>query len=436
MREPEPGPNHARAAVALAWGQPLAALNAIERHGDPHALALRGIALAQLGEHTAARKLLERAARLFATLRQPRERARALAAAAEAAAAQRDLRAAERLFDEATRDLQRCGDHRNAAWTFAVHARLCALRGSSAKARALLARAIAILPADADTNVRTQLVLAQAELATRDQDGSAAAAALARVLRQFDADRAPALTAEAAQLATTLRTTVAGARRGAVSTPLDAVALTQILHGRGAAATTLVGARRWFVVDAIARRALWPGGRTVDLSRRPVLLRLLGAFEHRWPEPVPWRELGRTVFELPRPNESVLARCKVEIDRLRVVLPAPAKVVAARNAWRLALPRGSAPVLLFLPAETTEPASRLVELIGALLDDGAAWSVADLATATAQSRSSVLRGLRTLARAGRVRVTGRARTRRYVAASPAGLASQMLLVGLLAPSRG
>jgi tetratricopeptide (TPR) repeat protein len=426
----EPGPDHRRAAIALAAGAPLAALNAIERLADPHALALRGIALAQLGEHTSARAMLIDAAARFAKLRRPCERARALAAAAESAAAARDLAVAERDFVDAARGLVECGDRRNAAWTIAMHARLCALRGATKKARELLGHAITLLPAEADPNVRTQLALAHAELAARTLDGAAAAAALAPALRSFDG--ASALAAEASHLLAKLRTSVAALRRGDASSPIDAIALTQILRGRGAAARALVGAPRWFVVDEIALRALWPKGGAVDLRRRPVMLRLLAALERRWPEAVPWRELGRDVFEIARPDESVHARCKVEIDRLRKLLPAPAKIVAERSAWRLVLPRGAVPVSLSLPRET----SSATELCAALLDDGAAWSLAALTDVTAQSRSTVLRCMRTLVTDGRARTTGLARARRYVATAPAGLASQMLLVGLLDPGRG
>ena len=53
------------AAQALARGDPLGALKRVSLRDDPPALALRGIAMAQLGEHPRARELLRSAARGF-----------------------------------------------------------------------------------------------------------------------------------------------------------------------------------------------------------------------------------------------------------------------------------------------------------------------------------------------------------------------------------
>jgi len=55
------------AARALAGGDPLRALNHVSLRDDAPALALRGIAMAQLGDLARARALLRRAARAFTT---------------------------------------------------------------------------------------------------------------------------------------------------------------------------------------------------------------------------------------------------------------------------------------------------------------------------------------------------------------------------------
>jgi len=55
----------AAAARALAAGDVLGALKRVALREDPPALALRGIAMAQLGEHPRARELLRRAGRGF-----------------------------------------------------------------------------------------------------------------------------------------------------------------------------------------------------------------------------------------------------------------------------------------------------------------------------------------------------------------------------------
>ena len=78
------------AARALAAGDSLAALKRVSLRDDPPALALRGIAMAQLGEHARARDLLRRAARGFGA-HEELSRARCVVAEAEVALAMRDL---------------------------------------------------------------------------------------------------------------------------------------------------------------------------------------------------------------------------------------------------------------------------------------------------------------------------------------------------------
>jgi hypothetical protein len=78
------------AARALAAGDPLGALNRIALRKDAAALALRGIALAQLGELGKAKQLLRQASKAFG----PREavaRARCTVAETELALASREL---------------------------------------------------------------------------------------------------------------------------------------------------------------------------------------------------------------------------------------------------------------------------------------------------------------------------------------------------------
>src|SRR5215204_299675 len=78
------------AARALATGDVLGALKRVGLRDDAPALALRGIAMAQLGDLERAKVLLRRAARAFS----PREavaRARCVVAEAEIALVSRDL---------------------------------------------------------------------------------------------------------------------------------------------------------------------------------------------------------------------------------------------------------------------------------------------------------------------------------------------------------
>ncbi|MBF5057268.1 hypothetical protein Y5W_02562, partial [Alcanivorax sp. 521-1] len=102
------------AARALAAGDPFTALNRVALRDDAAALALRGIAMAQLGDLARARSLLRRARRAFG----PREglaRARCRLAEAEVALANRDLLSAPETLEAARRILARHGDGINAA---------------------------------------------------------------------------------------------------------------------------------------------------------------------------------------------------------------------------------------------------------------------------------------------------------------------------------
>src|SRR5262249_49157718 len=102
------------AARALAVGDPLGALKRVALRDDAAALALRGIAMAQLGDLARAKVLLRRAARAFG----PKEavaRARCVVAEAEIALASRDLSWPAKALDTAQAALERHGDRTNAA---------------------------------------------------------------------------------------------------------------------------------------------------------------------------------------------------------------------------------------------------------------------------------------------------------------------------------
>src|SRR6266581_5760158 len=96
----------AAAARALVAGDALGALKHVALRDDPPALALRGIAMAQLGEHPRARALLRRAARGFGA-HEELARARCVVAEAEVALAMHDLRGSPRTrSEEHTSELQ------------------------------------------------------------------------------------------------------------------------------------------------------------------------------------------------------------------------------------------------------------------------------------------------------------------------------------------
>ncbi|CAJ2877393.1 TPR repeat protein [Burkholderia pseudomallei] len=180
------------AARALAAGDPLGALSRVALRDDAPALALRGIAMAQLGEFVRAKALVRRAARAFS----PNEalaRARCVVAEAEIALASRELGWPEKALDAARATLEAHGDSVNAA-----HARYLAIR------RLLLigrvdeaARTLAAL--DAATHppaLRAAHELIVAGIALRRIETKPARAALARAERAARDAGIPALAAE------------------------------------------------------------------------------------------------------------------------------------------------------------------------------------------------------------------------------------------------
>src|SRR5512138_3322180 len=118
----------AAAARALVVGDALGALKRVALRDDPPALALRGIAMAQLGEHRRARELLRLAARRFGA-REERARARCIIAEAEVALAMRDFSGSPRTVAAASERLEALGDRVNAMQARVIAARRLVLLG-------------------------------------------------------------------------------------------------------------------------------------------------------------------------------------------------------------------------------------------------------------------------------------------------------------------
>ena len=126
------------AARALAAGDALGALKRIALRGDPTALALRGIAMAQLGEYPRARELLRRAARGFGA-HEALARARCIVAEAEVALAMRDLGGSPRALAAASATLEASADRANALQARLITARRLLLLGRLDEAASALA---------------------------------------------------------------------------------------------------------------------------------------------------------------------------------------------------------------------------------------------------------------------------------------------------------
>ena len=394
----------AAAARALTAGDAIGALKRIALRDDPPALALRGIAMAQLGEYPRARKLLRRAARGFGS-HEELARARCVVAEAEVALAMRDLGGSPRLLEAASAALEAHADRANALQARLIAARRLLLLGRLDEAAAALARLDARgLP----PSLAVVAELIAADLALRSLRTGPAQAALARAHEAAERAGVPALMAEVAEARAALvrpaaRRLFAGGER---RLRLDEVAA---LLASGA-----------LVLDA-CRRGLRLGAAWRPLARRPVLFALARALAEAWPGDVDREALIAYAFRTRRPNESHRARLRVEIGRLRALVAALARIEATARGFALS-PRGARDVVVLAPPIDGDQASLM-----ALLSDGAAWSTSALALALGASQRTVQRALVELEAAGRVRSIGRARSRRWLSPPLAGFTTILLL---------
>src|SRR4029450_9599731 len=151
------------AARALAAGDPLGALKRVALREDAPALALRGIALAQLGDFARAKALLRRAVRAFG----PKEavaRARCLVAEAEIALVSRELNWSAKALDAARVTLDQHGDRVNAAHARYLEVRRLLLIGELDEAERTLAE---LDPSAVPPTLRTAHELLVAGIAIR-----------------------------------------------------------------------------------------------------------------------------------------------------------------------------------------------------------------------------------------------------------------------------
>ena len=399
------------AARALAAGDALGALKRVALRDDPPALALRGIAMAQLGEHPRARDLLRRATRGFGQ-HEELARARCIVAEAEVALAMRDLRGTPRTLAAASATLQARGDRANALQARLIAARRLLLLGRLDEA------ASALGPLDtSDLSAMLQAVaaLAAAELALRSLHTAAARAALVLAHQAATLARVPALVTEVAEARSALERPAAR-RFDAGHEQLLRLDEVEVLLASGA-----------LVVDA-CRHALHAGSTTLPLVRRPVLFALARTLAEAWPGDVDRNTLIARTFATRHPDETHRARLRVEIGRLRALAAPLARIEASARGFALT-PCGKHAVVVLVPPIDGERASLL-----ALLADGAAWSTSALALALGASQRTVQRALVELEAAGRVRTIGRARAQRWLAppwASLAGFTTNLLLPAAL-----
>jgi tetratricopeptide (TPR) repeat protein len=392
------------AARALAAGDPLGALKRVALRNDAPALALRGIALAQLGEFERAKGLLRRAARTFS----PKEsvaRARCVVAEAEIALASRDLGWPARALDAARATLEEHGDRLNAAHARYLEVRRLLLIGRLDEAERMLADfdSTPLPPA-----LRTTYELVVAGIAIRRLQTRAARAALARAERAARQANIPALTAEVESASNILKTPAA---RLIANGEVRLLLLEEV---------EVLLASKALVVDA-CRNVVRDTRTVVSLVTRPVLFALARALGEGWPADVPRNILLARGFGARFVDESHRMRLRVELGRLRRMLRPLADVRATKRGFTLMPRRAREVVVLAQPVEDENGA------VLAFLADGESWSSSALAIALGRSQRSVQRSLDSLAAAGKVQSFGRARARRWVTPPLPGFTTTLLL---------
>ncbi|MDN7997110.1 helix-turn-helix domain-containing protein [Burkholderia multivorans] len=392
------------AARALAGGDALGALNRVALRDDAPALALRGIALAQLGDFERARALVRAAARAFGA-REVVARARCVVAEAEIALAARDLGWPSRALDAACATLDAHGDRANAALARHVGVRRLLLIGRVDEAERRLAT---LDPTPLPAASRAAHELIAAGIAMRRVRAQEARAALARAREAALAAGIAALTAE---IDAAGRMLAAPAARLAAQHTSRAVRLDDV-EALFASNALVVDACRYTVRDPRT---------TVPLARRPVLFVLARALGEAWPADVPRDALIAAAFRTRHPDDTHRVRLRVEIGRLRALLRPLANVAATPRGFALE-PLGPRDVVVLARPVDDRHADVL-----ALLADGEAWSSSALALALGASQRTVQRALDALAEAGKAHAFGRGRARRWTTPPLPGFATMLLL---------
>ncbi len=392
------------AARALAAGDPLGALKRVALRDDAPALALRGIAMAQLGDLGRAKSLLRRAARAFGP-KEAAARARCVVAEAEIALVSRDLGWPAKALDAARATLEAHGDRVNAAHARHLEVRRLLLIGRLDHAERALA---ALDPAPLPPALRAVHELVVAGIAIRRLRTKTARAALARAERAARHAGIPALMAEVESASVVLNTPAARLIVRGDERPLLLEDVESLLASKA------------LVVDA-CRHVVRDAGTVVSLATRPVLFALARALGEAWPADAPRAALIARAFRGKHADESHRARLRVEIGRLRVSLRTLAGVTATKQGFALVPRRGREVVVLARPVEEEHAA------VLAFLADGGSWSSSALALALSASQRTVQRALDELSAQGKVQSFGRGRARRWMTPPVPGFTTTLLL---------
>ncbi|MCP3410884.1 helix-turn-helix domain-containing protein [Bradyrhizobium sp. CCGB01] len=396
------------AARALEAGDPLGALNRVALRNDAPSLALRGIAMAQLGDLAKAKTLLRSAARAFG----PREavaRARCVVAEAEIALVSRDLNWPVKTLAAARATLEKHGDLANAAHAGHIEARRLLLVGRLDEAERTLAE-LGAAPLPPASQVVRELVVAG--IAIRRLRTKDARAALGRAARAAQLAGIAALTAEVESANLVLDTPAARLIARGKEHPL--------LLGQVEA----LAASKALVVDTF-HHTVRKGGIVISFGTRPVLFALARPLAQAWPADVSREALMTAAFRARHVDESHRARLRVEIGRLRAKLKPLADVSATKQGFALS-PRKTREVLVL-----ARPVEEKHAAVLAFLSDGEPWSSSALALALGTSARSVQRALEELARSNKVQSFGHGRARRWMTPPVPGFPTGLLLPGPL-----
>ncbi|MHC2745294.1 hypothetical protein ACVIWV_000748 [Bradyrhizobium diazoefficiens] len=371
---------------------------------DAPSLALRGIAMAQLGDLAKAKTLLRSAARAFG----PREavaRARCVVAEAEIALVSRDLSWPAKTLAAARATLEKHGDLANAAHAGHIEARRLLLLGRIDEAERTLAEvgSASLPPA---SQVARELVVAG--IAIRRLRTETARTALSRAAKAARLAGIPALSAEVDSANRILDTPAARLIARGSEHPLLLGEVERL-----ATSTALV-------VDTfhhVVRRQ----GVAVSLGTRPVLFALARLLAQAWPADVSRETLISGAFRAKHADESHRARLRVEIGRLRTQLKPLAEISATKQGFVLA-PRKTRDVLVL-----ARPVEEKHAAVLAFLSDGEPWSSSALALALGTSARTVQRTLEELARSNKVQSFGHGRARRWMIPPVPGFPTGLLL---------
>jgi hypothetical protein len=341
--------------------------------------------------------------------------ARVLAARGEIALATRELELAGRLLEAAEAAL---AERSNRLYVRFLRVRRLLLLGRVEEARALAA----IEARGAPPRIRVLAELLRADIATRRLRALEAEAAIARARGAARAAGLAPLSEQVERMAVELRAPVARIVRHRQIAPATLADVSALDREKG------------LVVDAF-RRELRRAGVTVSLARRPVLFALAVTLAERAPEGQSRALLIERAFGARRTSDSLRARLRVEIGRLRQAVQPLAAVAIESTADGFALRgrvgremaaargRDALDVVVVLP-----PAEGEASLLLALLRSGEAWSSSALAMASGMGQRAVQRALAELRDAGKIEAYGDGRSRRWVARPPDGFATTLLLL--------